>query len=136
MNDRVIEIRDLRKVYRVGKIDVRRIARSGSGRDTLRICVHYRPFRLRQIHLVPHYRRAYTSLLRLCPRWKRGSFHACRMHSAPAMRKTTVGFVFQKFNLLPNLTAADNIAIARYLAGRNHAADPQFVETAEAAPDL
>src|SRR4030095_11361509 len=44
------------------------------------------------------------------------------------MRKTTVGFVFQKFNLLPNLTAADNIAIARYLGGRNHAAEPQFVE--------
>ena len=33
------------------------------------------------------------------------------------MRKRTVGFVFQKFNLLPNLTARDNIAVARYIAG-------------------
>ena len=32
------------------------------------------------------------------------------------MRKRTVGFVFQKFNLLPNLTARDNIAVARYIA--------------------
>jgi putative ABC transport system ATP-binding protein len=42
------------------------------------------------------------------------------------LRKRTVGFVFQKFNLLPNLTAGDNIALARFLAGKNHAEDPQF----------
>jgi putative ABC transport system ATP-binding protein len=36
------------------------------------------------------------------------------------MRKTTVSFVFQKFNLLPVLTAGDNIALARFLAGNNH----------------
>jgi putative ABC transport system ATP-binding protein len=34
------------------------------------------------------------------------------------LRKTTVSFVFQKFNLLPNLTAGDNIAIARHIAGK------------------
>ena len=38
------------------------------------------------------------------------------------MRKTTVGFVFQKFNLLPNLTARDNIAVARFIAGPRRAA--------------
>jgi len=42
------------------------------------------------------------------------------------MRKTTVGFVFQKYNLLPTLTAADNIAIARHIAGREQADDPKF----------
>ena len=35
------------------------------------------------------------------------------------MRKRKIGFVFQKFNLLPTLTAKDNIAIAREIAGRN-----------------
>jgi putative ABC transport system ATP-binding protein len=34
------------------------------------------------------------------------------------MRKSKIGFVFQKFNLLPTLTAAGNIAIARDIAGR------------------
>jgi putative ABC transport system ATP-binding protein len=34
-----------------------------------------------------------------------------------SLRKKTVGFVFQKFNLLPNLTARDNIAVARYISG-------------------
>jgi putative ABC transport system ATP-binding protein len=41
------------------------------------------------------------------------------------MRKRTVGFVFQKFNLLPNLTARDNIALARHIAG-NSKEDPSF----------
>src|ERR1700683_2276074 len=38
------------------------------------------------------------------------------------LRRTSVSFVFQKFNLLPNLTARDNIRTALYIAGRpvNH----------------
>jgi putative ABC transport system ATP-binding protein len=46
------------------------------------------------------------------------------------LRKTTVGFVFQKYNLLPTLTGADNIAIARDIAGKKNGSqpDPQFEE--------
>ena len=44
------------------------------------------------------------------------------------LRKTGVGFVFQKYNLLPTLTAADNIEIARDIAGKNRPPDPQFDE--------
>ena len=42
------------------------------------------------------------------------------------LRKTVVSFVFQKYNLLPNLTARDNIAIARDIAGRPAASEPAF----------
>jgi putative ABC transport system ATP-binding protein len=42
------------------------------------------------------------------------------------MRKRTVGFVFQKFNLLPNLTARDNIAVARHIAGLPQDTDASF----------
>jgi len=44
------------------------------------------------------------------------------------LRKRTVGFVFQKFNLLPNLTARDNIDLARFLGGRaaKNGPDPEF----------
>jgi len=45
------------------------------------------------------------------------------------LRKTTVGFVFQKYNLLPTLTGAGNIEIARHIAGKNGSErDPQFEE--------
>ena len=44
------------------------------------------------------------------------------------MRRTTVGFVFQKYNLLPTLTAGDNIQIARHLANSTTRADGWFQE--------
>ena len=49
------------------------------------------------------------------------------------LRKSTVGFVFQKFNLLPNLTARDNIAVARFIAGMDQKPDPAFEEVLRAA---
>jgi putative ABC transport system ATP-binding protein len=36
-----------------------------------------------------------------------------------SMRKKKIGFVFQKFNLLPTLDARSNILIARDIAGKN-----------------
>jgi putative ABC transport system ATP-binding protein len=44
------------------------------------------------------------------------------------LRKATVGFVFQKYNLLPTLSAEDNIRIVQYIAGRDTAFDPSFLE--------
>ena len=45
------------------------------------------------------------------------------------LRKTILGFVFQKYNLLPTLTARDNIEIARHIAGKSREPlDPQFSE--------
>ncbi len=35
------------------------------------------------------------------------------------LRQKKIGFVFQKYNLLPTLSANDNIEMARYLAGNN-----------------
>lgn len=43
------------------------------------------------------------------------------------MRKSKIGFVFQKFNLLPTLSARDNIEIARSISGRN-GGDPGFFD--------
>ena len=46
------------------------------------------------------------------------------------MRQKKVGFVFQKYNLLPTLTARDNIAIAQSLAGVT-TQPPKFDKTLE-----
>ncbi len=44
------------------------------------------------------------------------------------LRKRTVGFVFQKYNLLPTLTAEQNIQIVRHVAGRPLVFDDRFRE--------
>jgi putative ABC transport system ATP-binding protein len=41
------------------------------------------------------------------------------------LRKKRIGFVFQKFNLLPTLSARDNILIARNIAGKNGGPDAE-----------
>jgi putative ABC transport system ATP-binding protein len=44
------------------------------------------------------------------------------------LRKNTVGFVFQKYNLLPTLSAEDNIKIVEYIGGRSTEFTPEFQE--------
>ena len=44
------------------------------------------------------------------------------------MRKARIGFVFQKFNLLPTLTARGNIQIGYDIAERPEALDPAYLE--------
>jgi putative ABC transport system ATP-binding protein len=44
------------------------------------------------------------------------------------MRKSRIGFVFQRFNLLPTLTARANIQIGYEIADRGKPLDPAFLE--------
>jgi putative ABC transport system ATP-binding protein len=44
------------------------------------------------------------------------------------MRKFLVGFVFQKYNLLPTLTAEDNIRIVQYIGKQTTEFTPEFRE--------
>jgi len=120
----IIEIRGLRKVYRVGQVDVEAlrgvdldvgrgeflaiVGPSGSGKSTL-------------FHIVGGLTPATSGVVRLSGQDVGALSDAGRTR----LRKTTVSFVFQKFNLLPNLTAGDNIALARFLSGKNHVQDPE-----------
>lgn len=49
------------------------------------------------------------------------SLRALSRNELAAFRRTTVGFVFQHFGLLDTLTAAENVAVARLLAGDTRA---------------
>ena len=123
----IIQIRALRKVYRVGKVDVQAlrgvdldvkpgeflsiVGPSGSGKSTL-------------FHIIGGLTPPTEGKVRV------GDEDLSAMSDAERtrMRKRTVGFVFQKFNLLPNLTARDNIAVARHIAALPPEADPAFEE--------
>src|SRR5437667_6048808 len=114
----MIEIRDLTKVYHVGEVDVHAlrgvdlsvtrgefvaiIGPSGSGKSTL-------------FHILGGLTPPTSGKVLLDGRDLAHMTESERTN----LRKTTVGFVFQKYNLLPTLTAADNIAIARDIAGKN-----------------
>ncbi len=44
------------------------------------------------------------------------------------VRKQKIGFVFQKFNLLPTLTARQNIELAHEISGRHEPLDNKFLD--------
>ncbi|HML18636.1 MAG TPA: ABC transporter ATP-binding protein [Bryobacteraceae bacterium] len=123
----MIEVRDLKKVYHVGEVDVQalrgvnlNVARgefvavvgpSGSGKSTLfHILGGLTPPTSGSIAIDGH------DLLKMTDSQRTN------------LRKTTVGFVFQKYNLLPTLTAEENIEIARHIAGKKAEIDAQFLE--------
>jgi putative ABC transport system ATP-binding protein len=114
--DTIIEVRNLRKTYRTGDLevpvlrgldlDVRRgeflavIGPSGSGKSTL-------------FHILGGL---------AAPTSGSVAIDGVKLESLTdgqrtELRQKKIGFVFQKYNLLPTLTAGDNIEIARTLAG-------------------
>src|SRR5215468_6936048 len=118
MSSPIIEIKDLRKTYRVGKIDVPAlrgvdlsvaqgeflsiIGPSGSGKSTL-------------FHIIGGLTPPTSGQVRVADQDLAHMTDAARTR----MRKRTVGFVFQKFNLPPKWTAGENIAVTRQTAGIN-----------------
>jgi putative ABC transport system ATP-binding protein len=123
----IISIRNLRKTYHVGEVDVHAlrgvdldvqasefvsiVGPSGSGKSTL-------------FHIVGGLTPPTSGTIHIAGRDLLGMSDAERTE----LRKRTVGFVFQKYNLLPTLTARDNIEIARDIAHKNGPLDSQFVD--------
>ena len=121
----IIQTRELRKVYRLGQVEIPAlrgvdlnvkegeflsiVGPSGSGKSTL-------------FHIIGGLTPPTSGEVRVAGEDLTTLNDAGRTR----LRKRTVGFVFQKFNLLPNLTARDNIAVARHIAGNDHSTDRQF----------
>jgi putative ABC transport system ATP-binding protein len=119
-----IEAIDLRKTYRVGKIDVSAlrgisfgvekgefitiVGPSGSGKSTL-------------FYLLGGLTQADSGKVVM----DGDDFATLSDAERTRMRKRKIGFVFQKFNLLPTLDARSNIAIAQEISG-NGDRDPAF----------
>jgi putative ABC transport system ATP-binding protein len=121
-----IEARDLRKTYHVGKIEVQAlrgisfsvqkgefvsvVGPSGSGKSTL-------------FYLLGGLTRADGGNVVL----DGDDFAKLSDAERTRMRKRKIGFVFQKFNLLPTLSARSNIAMAQEISG-NGDRDPAHFE--------
>jgi len=123
----IIQVRGLTKIYHVGDVEVAalrgvdlEIARgefvaivgaSGSGKSTL-------------FHILGGLTPPTTGTVVIDGK------DLARMSNAERtnLRKTTVGFVFQKYNLLPTLSAEDNIKIVEYIGGRSTEFTPEFQE--------
>ncbi len=126
----IIEIRGLRKTFRVGKVDVEAlrgidlevesgeflsiVGPSGSGKSTL-------------FHIIGGLTPPTAGAVRVANQDLTLLGDAGRTR----LRKTTVGFVFQKFNLLPILTAGDNIALARDIGGNREGESARFRDVLE-----
>ena len=112
----ILEVSDLKKVYHMGHVDVPALrgvnlrvepgefvavlGPSGSGKSTLfHVIGGLTPPTAGKVRIAGH------DLSEMTDRERTD------------MRKKVVGFVFQKFNLLPTLSASENISIARDIAG-------------------
>ena len=120
----IIQAENVFKVYRIGKVDVPAlrgvslavekgefvsiVGPSGSGKSTL-------------FYILGGLTRASQGRVVIDGE----DFSQLSDAQRTALRKRKIGFVFQKFNLLPTLSARDNIQIAREISGRN-GKDPEF----------
>lgn len=130
MTEPIIGIRDLRKTFRSGEVDVHAlrgvdlsvergeflaiVGPSGSGKSTL-------------FNILGGLTPPTSGTVMIDGQDLMQMSDADRTN----LRKKTVGFVFQKYNLLPTLTVGDNIEIARDIAGFRGPLDPQFLEVIE-----
>jgi putative ABC transport system ATP-binding protein len=123
----IIEVHGLTKTYQVGEVEVHAlrgvelavrkgefvaiIGASGSGKSTL-------------FHILGGLTPTTSGTVTINGRNLSSMTNAERTD----LRKTTVGFVFQRYNLLPTLSAEDNIRIVQYIGGRHTGFDAGFQE--------
>ena len=121
----IIEVSGLRKVYRMGGVEVPALrgvdlqvrtgeflavlGPSGSGKSTL-------------FHIIGGLTPPTEGFVKVGGL----DLSTIRDSDRTKLRRKTVGFVFQKFNLLPTLTARENIDIAKHIAGKPGADDEVF----------
>jgi putative ABC transport system ATP-binding protein len=115
----IIEVENVTKTYRIGKVEVPAlrgvsftveegefiaiVGPSGSGKSTL-------------FYVLGGLTRADSGRVIIGG----ADFAALSDAERTTLRKTKIGFVFQKFNLLPTLDAFGNIEIARNISGGEH----------------
>jgi|SRR5579885_1443333 len=124
----IIQVENLRKIYRVGKVDVAAlrgisvsiqegefvsiVGPSGCGKSTL-------------LYVIGGLTHATSGRVVL----DGADMGAMNEAQRTAIRKKKIGFVFQRFNLLPTLSAYANIALAADIAGIKNGASRADMES-------
>lgn len=130
----LIEVRDLRKVYRMGEVDVealRGVSLSVNKGEFIAICGPSGSGKSTLFYILGGLAGATNGSVVIAGQ------DLAKMNDAQRtrIRRELVGFVFQKYNLLPTLSAADNIRMAEYLAGKTNGQNAErkswFTETLE-----
>ena len=115
-NDPIIEIKDLKKTYRLGGVDVpalRGVSLSVGEGEFLGVLGHSGSGKSTLFHIIGGMLAPTSGSVRVAGE-ELGSLSDAERTE---LRKTTVGFVFQRFNLLPTLNAEENIRIAQHVSG-------------------
>ena len=123
----IIQAENVSKIYHVGKVDVPALRKvnfsvergefvsivgpSGSGKSTL-------------FYILGGLTRATSGRVLIDD----VDFAQLSDAQRTSLRKSKIGFVFQKFNLLPTLDAMTNIAIAHEIAGKNGDMDRSYFD--------
>ena len=123
----IIVAENLTKVYAAGRAPGYRGARRFAGRGARGVCRHCGAFGLGQIHAF--------YLLGGLTQATQGrvvidgvDFATLNDGERTRLRKHRIGFVFQKFNLLPTLSAMGNIEIAWAVSGRKEPLDLKYLD--------
>lgn len=127
MSNPIIHVVDVRKVYHVGDVDVPAlrgvsldvqrgeflsiVGPSGSGKSTL-------------FHILGGLSSPTAGRVVIDGE----DYSLMTENQRTRLRRTKVGFVFQKYNLLPTLTALDNIRMAEYFGGNKGRNGAEFHE--------
>ena len=115
MNDRVLNVRELRKVYSMGEVEVHALrgvdlevndnemlvllGHSGSGKSTL-------------LNIIGGLDTPSSGQVF----YRQHEITAASDHQLTVYRRRAVGFIFQFYNLIPSLTARENVALVTEIA--------------------
>jgi len=116
----IIEVTDVRKNYHVGKIDVQALRG-----------VSFTVDRGEFVAIVGPSGSGKSTMFYVLGGLTRDDFTSISDAERTRLRKSKIGFVFQKFNLLPTLDAKTNIEIAQDIAGRGAIDGAYFNRTTE-----
>ena len=107
----LISLQDLTKTYVVGDVKVHALRRRVARNRRRRVRHHRRAVRSGQVDVHAHPRLPRPADERQLRARTAATCRSCRSDELAHVRNSTIGFVFQSFNLLPRTSALENVEL-------------------------